>query len=192
MIIEGDNEWVTLIQNAAKAAQKARRKERNEAAAKSAGAHASPKKRKKPEKAGHVKYPEPSALPPLHPFARQARRCLGLRCRRRRRRRRRRRLRTPRSDPPPPSPPPSSHRTVQKIGLGRTARRRLGYDLGYVPAHGAREGRRRASRRRRPRTPANERPPPGKKAAAVLAGGSVDTRLLCRIVGRGLAEAGAS
>ena len=87
--------------------------------------------------------------------------------------------------------PPSRH-TVQKIDLGRTARRRLGYDRGYVPAHGAREGRRRAGRRRRPRTPANGRPPPGKKAAAVLAGGSVDTRLLGRIVGRGLAEAGAS
>ena len=58
--IKGDNKWVTLVQNAARARIKSKAKRAQRSGCKSAETHTSPKKRKKPEKAGHVKHPEPA------------------------------------------------------------------------------------------------------------------------------------
>ena len=59
MTIEGDNKWVTLIQNAAKARVENKAKRTQRSGGKKRRNPRKPQKEKKPEKAGHVKYPEP-------------------------------------------------------------------------------------------------------------------------------------
>ena len=67
MAIKGDNEWVTLIQNTAKPRIESKPKRMWQNDDKWPETRTRGEKAKKPEKAGHIKYPEPFLLSCISP-----------------------------------------------------------------------------------------------------------------------------